>query len=49
MPLRIAIGARDLENGTLEIARRDTFEKQSMSQDVVVDFIENLLEEIKED
>ncbi|APZ45221.1 proline--tRNA ligase [Polaribacter reichenbachii] len=48
VPVRIAIGNRDLENGTLEIARRDTFEKQIVSQVDVVSFIENLLEEIQE-
>ena len=48
VPVRIAIGNRDLENGTLEIARRDTFEKQTVSQVDVVSFIENLLEEIQE-
>ncbi|QHI36306.1 Proline--tRNA ligase [Kordia antarctica] len=48
VPLRIAIGARDLENGTLEIARRDTFEKQSVAQDEVVETVLNLLEKIQE-
>ncbi len=48
VPVRIAIGNRDLENGTLEIARRDTFEKQTVEQDNVVDYIKNLLEEIQE-
>ena len=48
VPIRIAIGNRDLENGTLEIARRDTFEKQTINQSDVVSFVENLLEEIQE-
>lgn len=48
VPVRIAIGNRDLENGTLEIARRDTFEKKTVSQDDVVSYVENLLEEIQE-
>ena len=47
VPVRIAIGSRDLENGTLEIARRDTFEKQTVSQNDAVVVIENLLEEIQ--
>ena len=47
VPVRIAIGNRDLENETLEIARRDTFEKQIVNQDDSVNFIENLLEEIQ--
>ena len=48
VPVRIAFGGRDLENNTLEIARRDTLEKQTISQDDVVTFVENLLEEIQE-
>ncbi len=48
VPVRIAIGARDLENNTVEVARRDTLEKNSVSQDDVVSYIENLLEEIQE-
>ena len=47
VPLRIAIGPRDLENGTLEIARRDTLEKKSISQDDVVSYVEKTLEEIQ--
>ena len=48
VPVRIAIGNRDLENGTLEIARRDTFEKQTINQSDVISYVENLLEEIQE-
>ncbi len=48
VPVRVAIGARDLENGTLEIARRDTLEKQSYTQEEAVEVIENLLNEIQE-
>ena len=48
VPVRIAIGARDLESNTVEIARRDTLEKNSVSQNDVVDYVENLLEEIQE-
>ena len=47
VPVRIAIGARDLENNTVEVARRDTLEKNTVSQDDVVSYIENLLEEIQ--
>lgn len=47
VPVRVAIGARDLENGTLEIARRDTLEKKSYTQDEAVGVIEGLLEEIQ--
>jgi prolyl-tRNA synthetase len=48
VPVRIAMGNRDLENGTLEIARRDTFVKQTIKQDEVIAFVENLLKEIQE-
>ncbi len=48
VPLRIAIGPRDLENETLEIARRDTLEKEIISQNDVVDYVEKTLEEIQE-
>ncbi len=48
VPIRIAIGNRDLENNTVEVARRDTLEKQTVSQDDVVDFVTNLLEDIQE-
>ncbi|RXP54088.1 proline--tRNA ligase [Lutibacter sp. HS1-25] len=48
VPVRIAMGNRDLENNTVEVARRDTFEKQTISQDTVVDFVVNLLDEIQE-
>jgi prolyl-tRNA synthetase len=47
VPLRIAIGPRDLENGTLELARRDTLEKKSISQVGVEVEIASLLEEIQ--
>ncbi len=48
VPVRIAIGNRDLENGTVEVARRDTFEKQTISQDDLVEFVSNLLKEMQD-
>ncbi|MDO9274304.1 MAG: His/Gly/Thr/Pro-type tRNA ligase C-terminal domain-containing protein, partial [Lutibacter sp.] len=48
IPLRIAMGPQDLENGTLEIARRDTLEKQNISQDTVVEYVEKTLKEIQD-
>lgn len=48
VPVRLAIGGRDLENGTVEIARRDTKEKQTISRDGIVDHIENLLSDIQQ-
>ncbi|WP_299623843.1 proline--tRNA ligase [uncultured Tenacibaculum sp.] len=47
VPVRVAIGNRDLENGTVEVARRDTFDKQTVEQSNLVDFVSNLLEEIQ--
>jgi prolyl-tRNA synthetase len=48
VPLRIAIGPRDLENGTVELARRDTLTKEIINQDDLVVTIEKLLIEIQE-
>ena len=48
VPLRIAIGPKDLENGTLELARRDTFTKEVIAVDGVADKITNLLTEIQD-
>ena len=47
VPIRIAIGQRDMENGTYELARRDTLEKQVVEADEVVTKIEFLLEDIQ--
>jgi prolyl-tRNA synthetase len=48
VPVRLAIGARDMENGTVEIARRDTREKQTIPQAGLDVFIPQLLDEIQE-
>ena len=48
VPLRLAIGARDLENGTVELARRDTLTKAIVPLDNVVKVVEDLLKEIQE-
>ncbi|HPS13975.1 MAG TPA: His/Gly/Thr/Pro-type tRNA ligase C-terminal domain-containing protein, partial [Prolixibacteraceae bacterium] len=48
VPVRIAIGPRDLENGTAEIARRDTLEKQVVSMDGIETFVQKLLDDIQE-
>ncbi len=47
VPIRIAIGQRDLENGTFEIARRDTLEKKIVEEADVVSEIAFLLEDIQ--
>ena len=48
VPVRIAIGKRDLENGTYEVARRDTLEKELVAENDVVDKIVSLMDEIQE-
>ncbi|MBT8177832.1 MAG: proline--tRNA ligase [Eudoraea sp.] len=48
VPVRLAIGPRDLESGTYEVARRDTLEKETVASEAVVDKISTLLEEIQE-
>ena len=48
VPLRLAIGMRDMENNTYELARRDTLSKEVVSADGVVERIEGLLDEIQE-
>ena len=47
VPIRVAMGPRDLENGKAEIARRDTKEKQTVDFEGLDAFIENLLGEIQ--
>lgn len=47
VPVRLAIGPRDLENGTVEVARRDTLEKNSTTLEGIEDYVENLLDEIQ--
>lgn len=48
VPVRIGIGKRDLANNSVEVARRDTHEKMSVSVDVVVAYVEQLLEDIQQ-
>ena len=48
VPVRIAIGARDIENNTVEIARRDTKEKMSVSMDGLSERIIALLDEVQQ-
>jgi prolyl-tRNA synthetase len=48
VPLRIAIGPKDLENGTVELARRDTFTKETVLLDKINVVVEDLLKEIQE-
>jgi prolyl-tRNA synthetase len=48
VPLRIAIGPKDLENATVELARRDTLTKQIVAMDSLTETIRHLLKEIQE-
>ena len=48
VPVRIALGARDLENGTVEVARRDTLEKQTYPQENIGKVVKDLLKDIQE-
>ncbi len=48
VPLRIAIGPRDLENGTYELARRDTLTKETVSADGISDLVVQLLDDIQD-
>lgn len=49
VPVRIAIGPKDLENGTFEVARRDTLTKEVVLKDGIVNYVGDLLEKIQED
>lgn len=47
VPLRMAIGPKDLENGTVEIARRDTLTKEVVPMDNLIAVVENLLADMQ--
>ena len=48
VPVRLAMGERDLENGTIEVARRDTLTKETLPLEGIVGHIEKLLGDIQE-
>ncbi len=48
VPVRLAMGARDLENGTVEIARRDTLTKETVGLENIDEYIANLMDLIQE-
>jgi prolyl-tRNA synthetase len=48
VPVRLALGARDLEQNVVEVARRDTKEKSSVSLDGIAAHVQSLLEEIQQ-
>ena len=47
VPVRLAIGQRDLENGTVEVMRRDTLEKETLPLDGIEETVEKMLEDIQ--
>jgi prolyl-tRNA synthetase len=49
VPVRLAIGPKDLENGTFEVARRDTLTKEVKPAEGIVSYIQSLLEQIQKD
>jgi prolyl-tRNA synthetase len=48
VPVRLGIGKRDLENGVVEVARRDTLTKENVPLEGIADYIENLLNDIQD-
>jgi len=48
IPVRLALGSRDMENNTIEVMRRDTLEKETVSQDGIVEYVEKLLTDIQQ-
>ena len=47
VPVRLAIGPRDAEEGTVEVARRDTLTKETISADKVISHVSWLMEDIQ--
>lgn len=48
VPVRLALGARDMENGTVEVARRDTLSKETVSLEGIDEYVAGLLDAIQE-
>ncbi|MFV8353358.1 proline--tRNA ligase [Flavobacterium sp. XS2P14] len=49
VPVRIAVGPKDLENGTFEVARRDTLTKEVVAKDSITSYVSDLLEQIQKE
>ncbi len=47
VPVRLVMGGRDLENGTIEVMRRDTLEKETVSIEGIAEYVEKLLDDIQ--
>ncbi|MDR2918730.1 MAG: proline--tRNA ligase [Tannerella sp.] len=48
VPVRLAMGGRDLENGTIEVMRRDTLEKETITSEGIEEYVKTLLDEIQQ-
>lgn len=48
VPVRLVLGARDIENGTIEVMRRDTLEKETVAIDGIEDYVVKLLDDIQD-
>lgn len=48
VPVRLALGQRDIENGTIELARRDTLEKETVPQEGLIDRVAALMDTIQQ-
>lgn len=48
VPVRIVLGQRDIQNGVVELARRDTLEKSSVAREGIAGYVKNLLDEIQQ-
>ena len=48
VPVRLVLGARDIEKGTIEVMRRDTLEKETVALEGIADYVEQVLEKIQE-
>ena len=48
LPVLLVMGGRDLENGTIEVMRRDTLEKETVGIDGIIDYVKNLLDDIQD-
>lgn len=47
VPVRLVLGARDIENGTIEVMRRDTLEKETVTIEGIEGYVEKLLDDIQ--
>jgi prolyl-tRNA synthetase len=49
VPVRIAVGSKDIENGTFEVARRDILTKEVVQKDAIIGYVNDLLAQIQKD